>query len=104
MSRATVEITQVRITRPDLHVDLKKRMSREEFLKFSKLMAGGAPKIEGTIVNFGKVRAINIKVSAEAKQWNAGQAGWAVVKPFTVPDLAPGRTQFAYLRMNSVQQ
>jgi hypothetical protein len=51
--------------------------------------------MEGTVVNFGKVRATDIKLSVEGKDWGPGEGPGAAISsthmaPFTVPDLAPG--------------
>ena len=98
-SRATVEITQVRATIPDLHLN-----GKQNVLKLQKLLGDNRFVVEGTVVNFGKVRATNIQMAVEGRDWGATQNGWFRHAAITIPDLAPGRSQLAYIPLNFAQQ
>jgi hypothetical protein len=101
ISRAAVEVTQVRIITPELHLDFKKNLSKSAFLNFSRIMGANVPLLEWTFVNFGKSRATNIKVSSvEERSWGHGNLSVSYIQPFSVPSLSSGRTQSYQFKLN----
>ena len=100
-SRATVEITQVRATIPDLHLGPN---SKQNILQLQKLLTDNNFVVEGTVVNFGKVRATNIKMSVEGRDWRDERNTYFKRASLTIPDLAPAATQIAYIPLNFAEQ
>ena len=96
-ARAVVEITQLRYRLAELPENFWKTPDVRKAQKFFK---EHPPILEGTISNFGKTRALNIKVSGQIRLWGTNSTAVAQIESFSVPDLAPGRTQNAYVKPN----
>jgi hypothetical protein len=96
-SRADVEITQIQLRLPALPPDFWKHPDIGAFY------VNNPTVMEGTIANFGKTRATNIKIIGELRQWDSRTNSLNVFEPITVPDLAPTRTQSAYIPLHFSQ-
>jgi len=69
-----------------------------------KLLTDNNFVVEGTVVNFGKVRATNIKMSVEGRDWRDERNTYFKRASLTIPDLAPAATQIAYIPLNFAEQ
>jgi len=110
-SRADVQITQMRYRVPELFIrksmlDIAKQMN---VVQLQKYLSTHPFTLEGTIVNFGKTRAIKVTISAiNTKEWT-DRDGLKLngsgddTRVINLPDLAPTRSQPVYFVVDSYE-
>lgn len=96
-SRANVEITDITLDLP--HYDLQQL--NYDVLKLQRLLNDQTKGtiLKGAVTNFGKTRATHVVVTAQVKGWGSNGITSMSISPVTLqlPDMAPGRTQSAYI-------